>query len=417
MHGRSSTNRVPLCRRRSNSDDSTTPRELHRMTRAGFFRLHSWLGVVTGICMLLIAWSGSVVVFNDEIEWLLNPAVRGDPAAPLASIDDALAAIQSRHPDRRVSLNLQIGPRWAHVGYAYDGPMQWFLQIDPATAAIRTDVPMRGYTFNVAYFLRQLHVRLLMGAWGRIFVGVFGVTLVLSVITSLVIYRQWWRSLFRIRRHDGPRIFQMDLHKAIGAWSLVFSLMFGVTGAILGLENLYNRIWPPARGGPLVSTELSFTIAPRLTPSGIVAALVSRDPEFVPSVIDVSPEGRVVVRGNHPGAFIAKGASSFTVTRATGEVTSVVDARRLRWPAYLYNLLDPLHFGYFGERWGFVTGYIVEGLWCLIGLAPGALALTGGMMWLLRQRRRERSTTAAIVPAGRAAPRRRSPMPAPCCRS
>mgnify|MGYP006178762645 CR=1 FL=1 len=34
----------------------------------------------------------------------------------------------------------------------------------------RADV-MSGYTWNVVYFIRQLHVRLLMGFWGRVFVG------------------------------------------------------------------------------------------------------------------------------------------------------------------------------------------------------------------------------------------------------
>jgi uncharacterized iron-regulated membrane protein len=69
-------------------------------------------------------------------------------------------------------------------------------------------------------------------------------------------------------------------------------------------------------------------------------------------------------------------------------VALVIDARRASWPEFLYNLLDPLHFGYFGERLGVVAGYAIELLWLVAGLAPGALAITGGVMWLERQRRR-----------------------------
>ncbi len=364
------------------------------MSSAWFFRVHSWLGIVTGVCMLAIAWSGSLVVFNDEIEWLLNQAVRANPAAGAKPIDDVLAVIRERYPEHRAALHLQIGPHWAHTALVYQPEVTRFLQIDPATADIRSDVAMEGYTFNVAYFLRQLHVRLLMGFWGRVFVGVFGVTLVLSVITSLWIYREWIRSLFRIRRHHSRRIFHMDLHKAVGLWSLAFNLMFGVTGGILGLENLYNRFWAP-RAESAAPREVRMAPVPRdLTPGGVMAHLVALDPQFHPTSIEVSPRGPVIVRGDHPGAFTAEGASTYAVMPATGEVTAAVDARRVAWPTYLYNLLDPLHFGYFGERWGFITGYLVELLWFVAGLAPGVLSISGGVMWLLRQRQR-RSALAA----------------------
>ena len=357
------------------------------MTRAAFFRLHSWLGIVTGVCMLAIAWSGALVVFNDEIEWLLNPAVRADPAHGLRPLDEVAAAIRARHPDRRFAVHFQIGPRWAHTALVYEGRTQRFLQIDPATAEIRRDDVMEGYTFNVAYFLRQLHVRLLMGFWGRVFVGVFGVTLVLSVLTSLVIYREWLRSLLRVRRDHGRRIFAMDVHKAIGLWTLAFNLMFGVTGAVLGLENLYYRIWPPVPRSPALFATAP-PLATPLTPQGAVARVMARTPRFRPTSVDVPVEGPILVRGDHPSVFIAEGASEYAVHRATGMVALVIDARRAPWPEFLYNLLDPLHFGYFGERLGMVAGYAIELLWMVAGLAPGVLAITGGVMWLERQRRR-----------------------------
>jgi uncharacterized iron-regulated membrane protein len=36
-----------------------------------------------------------------------------------------------------------------------------------------------------------------------------------------------------------------------------------------------------------------------------------------------------------------------------------------------------------------VTGYLVEVLWAVVGFAPGVLGITGGVMWLERQRRRQ----------------------------
>jgi uncharacterized iron-regulated membrane protein len=357
------------------------------MTRAAFFRFHSWLGLATGVFVLVIACSGSLAVFSDEIEWLVNPASRGDPAQGVRPLNDVAAAIRARYPERRFAIHRQIGPRWAHIAYVYDGRVQRFLLVDPATAAIRADHAMTGYTFNTGYFLRQLHVRLLMGFWGRVFVGVFGVTLVLSVFSSLWIYREWWQSLRRLRRGHGRRIFHMDLHKTVGLWAVGFNLLFGVTGAVLGLENLYFRYKPPAPRAPATFASAPALNAP-ITPDAAVARVTARDPSFRPTSVEVPLDGPIVVRGDHPSVFIATGASEYAVHRRTGMVHAVIDARRAPRREFLYNLLDPLHFGYFGERLGLIPGYLVELVWAVVGLVPGLLAITGGVMWLERQRRR-----------------------------
>ena len=230
-------------------------------------------------------------------------------------LDDVAAAIRARHPDRRFAVHLQIGPRWAHTAFVYEGRTQRFLQIDPATAEIRRDDVMDGYTFNVAYFLRQLHVRLLMGFWGRVFVGVFGVTLVLSVLTSLWHLPRVAAIALRVRRGHGRRIFAMDVHKAIGLWTLAFNLMFGVTGAVLGLENLYYRIWPPVPRSPAMFATAP-PLATPLTPEGAVARVTARTPRFRPTSVEVPVEGPILVRGDHPSVFIAEGASEYAVHRA-----------------------------------------------------------------------------------------------------
>lgn len=358
------------------------------MTRAAFFRLHSWLGIVTGVGLLLVAWTGSLVVFNDEIEWVLDPEVRADPARGVVPLNDVVAAIQHRHPGLRLELHPQIGPHWVHVAYVYQGRTQRMLLVDPASAAIRRDDAMDGYVFSYSYFLRQLHVRLLMGYWGRVLVGAFGVTLLLSVLTSLRIYREWFRSLLRLRRNEGRRIFHMDLHKAIGLWSLLFNLMFAVTGAVLGLENLYYRIWPPAITDVIALPPPTFAVPVPITPDTLVAGLARFDPAFRPTAIGVREDGTLSVSGDHPGVLAAEGASRYEASAGTGVVTASRDARREPWPGYLYNLLDPLHFGYFGERWGLAAGYAVELLWFVAGLAPGVLAITGGVMWTIRRGRR-----------------------------
>ncbi len=69
----------------------------------------------------------------------------------------------------------------------------------------------------------------------------------------------------------------------------------------------------------------------------------------------------------------------------------VTDARRAPLASRAYDVLDPLHFGYFGESWGTLAGYAVRALWCAMGFAPTALLWTGLSLW----RRRARGGTTA----------------------
>jgi len=426
------------------------------VSRATFFKLHSWLGIISGLFLLVIAWTGSLAVFKDEVDWLLTPAVRADAGLPVRPLDDIVSAVRARYPDRRIAVNVPYGPHWTYTAFVYsDGPTR-FLYIDPATAAVKQDDEMNGYTWNAGYFIRQLHVRMLMGLWGRVLVGIFGVILVLSVITSLWIYRDWLRSLVRVRAGAGRRIFHMDLHKSVGLWALAFNLMFGVTGAVLGLENVYNQIArarrtnvAPARpANPVTATASASasasvaSVGARLVTAGVVAgsstaassagaasvpatvpatsvltanaplrlsrqetfaatvaALTTSDPAFRPNVFELAPaarpgRGTLIVRGDHPGALIAKDASRYTIDLSTGAVTSAIDARRAAWGTYLYNILDPLHFGYLGDKTGAVVSYALKVIWALAGLTPGVLSITGGYMWMLRRRR---SRAAAAV--------------------
>ena len=367
-------------------------------SRATIFRWHSWLGLTTGLFMLVIAWSGSIAVFNDEIGWLLTPELRASASQGVKPLDEVLASLRQSYPGRRFDLHLQSGPRWAHTAYVYQPGLTTYVHIDPATARVTRSDAMSGYTWNVVYFIRQLHVRLLMGFWGRVFVGIFGVTLVLSIVTSLWIYRDWRRSLVRIRRDRDRRIFHMDVHKLVGAWALVINLLFGVTGAVLGLENLYYRIFPrqPSSPNPVVTGTIS--LPPGLGHGAAALALATADTAFVPTVVQFNPANSIaVIRGDHPGALIAKDASFYRIDLASGTVLQKGDAREARWSTYLYNTLDPLHFGYFGDKWNNIASYTIKVAWCLLGLTPGVLGITGSYMWWLRRRRVRAAAVARAV--------------------
>lgn len=368
------------------------------MTLKTAFRWHLWLGLITGIFLFLIGVSGAIAVFIEEIDWLVTPALRADaaPDQPRASADAVLASVRAAYPvDRITALNLSGRPAFAHLAKVQSksrGNLDVF--IDPATARINGDrVTSAAYTSTLRNFIRQFHVRLLMGLWGRVLVGVFGVTLVLSCVTGLWVYRGWLKNLFRLRwRAAGPRTRWSDLHKLVGVWSLVFNIIIGATGAVLGIENLVGQVrrhWlEPRDTAPVERKPATRPETPAGAPLGL-DALIARAREGFPDLavrtvlFPGNATAPVILRGDVPSALVMQShvrrANFISLDPYTGAVRQRVDGREAKGWDRVYSTFDPLHFGYFG-------GMTTKVLWFILGLAPGVLALTGFWLWWRRRR-------------------------------
>ncbi len=383
------------------------------------FRWHLWFGLISGACMFVVGVTGAIAVFAPEIDWLVLKPLRVS-AVPL-DVETVLANVRAAYPTARIgSLHLSVRPSFAHVAallvpkQANTPARRIDAYVNPFTGHIQGErVVSGGYFSSVYQFIRQTHVRLLMGLWGRVFVGVLGVSLVLSCATGLWIYRGWLEKMFTLRLSGGwgKRAPWAEAHKFIGVWSLAFNLVIGATGAVLGLENLTNQI----RSKWLRPASVKSTVAPAVkpavtaemdaaggtnrtsaaTPSLPLNTLLARAkaefPDLTPRVITLPtrPGGPLGIRGDVPSMFVAqshvRSANGITLNSATGAVINKVDGRQTTGWTHIYWTFDPLHFGYFG-------GLVTKIIWFILGLTPGVLALTGAWMWW---KRRSRATTPA----------------------
>ena len=82
------------------------------------------------------------------------------------------------------------------------------------------------------------------------------------------------------------------------------------------------------------------------------------------------------VETNNP--FISQYASVVTYNRDTSDLISTYDIRNASMWAVLDDSTRKLHFGYFAGIWSKVV-------WCIIGLSPLILAVTGLLMYFLRR--------------------------------
>lgn len=370
-----------------------------------FYIWHKWTGLLTGLFLFVITLSGAVAVFKEEIDRAITPAKVIQPQGRALSLDELLQRMRAQRPTQKIG-GVQLPERAdAALVVRMEDPNQtgsgqfYEAFVDPYTGRVTGE----RRSENVANVIRQLHARFYyFGFWGRIVVGVFGLALLLSVVTGLVLYAPFMKGVFRqglrfwqVRRGHGAKLFTSDWHKLIGIVSLAFNVVIAVTGAALGLENLakYSQSIDAAiHPRPLPNKQPGEA---KLTLEAAIAQAQLALPDFAPRalLLPTAKNNQFTIYGNLRGRFARDSASFVTVDAASGATLQSYAASRARPATKLYDLMEPLHFGNF-------AGVPLKVIYLFFGLASAFLPVTGFVLWWLKQRRtkRGRGTVASVAP-------------------
>ena len=382
----------------------TSQRTLNRL-----FVLHSWAGIVTGLLMFIVCFSGSVVVFKNEIDLWANPSLaqlpRADKPAPL---DAVLAQLHTRYPGATVE-TIQL-PDTINPHYFA------FVREAGAPAASRTKVALRADTGAVVgpvdsqlgQYLRMLHVFLFFGP--RWIVGFLGAAMLVLIATGIVIHRKILAELFTQRWGRSLRVVMSDLHKCVGIWGLGFHILIAGTGAWMGLAPLFEQsfkyLTAPA-STPLATADgaaasrkaAAAAPAPMLSLDALYAAAQQAAPGLQARYASLQRWGTasasVAFTGSLQGHLLS--TARVEANTATGAITRVHDPRTQGFWSQFNGLMEPLHFSDFG-------GLTLKWLYFVLGMTPAFLSLSGTLIWLdsRQQRRRTAGTAQAARPAVRA---------------
>lgn len=359
------------------------------------YDLHSWTGLVTGLILYIVLFSGSVSLFVDEIwPFALGPDhTRADAAINTALVDQAFG---------RARIEAQDTPKLS--GYILlPGPDRSFLHMSLSTGEAEIQLLGDGATRSLVprsrpalpLVLEALHTDLLLPApWGRYFVALTGLVFVVMVLSGLWLHRKIVRELFTLRLRRSARLKWTDLHKSIGAFLLPFAVMIGWTGAILGLSqplltgaNLISYDFDGDRAaaafaGPLAGAPQQPVPTPTPQP---LSAMLDNARRAVPGFVPIQAnfnfrDGRIDrVRlfgdsGNRLTYF-----PMIVMNAETGKVAATEDWRNRGGARAAYAMITPLHYASFG-------GLGMKILYALAGLGTCFSVASGLMIWLTRAR-------------------------------
>lgn len=369
---------------------------------------HKWTGLLTGVFLFFLAFTGAVAVFKQEVDWLVTPALRVEPQAGKASLD----AVMKNARDLYLGLELQgvqlsRDARTAHVINAVEKTpdqsaggeaARWQIFADPYTG--RVTGARTGETLSNV--IRQTHARFYyFGFWGRVVVGAFGLALLVSTVAGLLIYGRFMKAVFarglhfwQIRR-DNWKFVTSDWHKLAGILTLVFNLVFAVTGAVLGLENLaryapklQRKIHPLPMIKPPQTVNPDFSLDTAI--NNARAALDGFEPDGV--VLAKAGRWHLTVHGKVRGRFERDNSSFVLIDTVNGQPLETFAAARVGALTVAYNTMEPLHFGNFAGPW-------LKVAYLLVGLLCSFLSVSGFVLWRLKARRRRKRGATGVVPA------------------
>lgn len=366
--------------------------------RKKLWHLHSWVGLICGIALLVIGLTGSVLVFHQEISNAVYPdeTLNSDftPASTRLPITELTSTVEQQFPNFWIRgwLFNYDSPQKDRAYLMEKGKNDWYLlYVDPYTSQTSPD-PIKTNQTIYGWFV-DLHYTFFADHLGMAIAGIFALSFIFLSLSGIYLHRPFFKALFRLRLKASSRIFFSDLHKAIGIATIPLNFLLGFTGAYWNITHVAHELIEHSGEEHDHPTEHEFP-AYRDQIEKIPSIAQETIPGYSLNYIYFprEEEPNFYLYGQHPGAGILRSlyGSQIWIDAQTGAVTYAQDLRKANIWTQVIDSFEPLHFGGFG-------GLTTKILWCLAGFSPAALSITGTLMYFKRGRKRKGGIPATQV--------------------
>ena len=345
-----------------------------------WLNIHLWLGVGLALLLVPIGLSGSLLVWHDHVDALINPqryAVSSGPAAsPSTLLASATKALDGFQP---TVVRLPEGAGWPATVTAREPrgpnatgrPRFITVYLDPPTGKVLEVVETRSTFINI---LHRFHENLTIPEYnGRSIVGWVGVAMLILSLSGIYL---WWprNAGFAkgLRWTRGPTL-SLNLHHMLGFWISIPLAVVSLTGIYLGFpqqgRDLLSTVAPvtPRAGGGFnqpLARQINLNI------DAAAAAAIAAEPGRTPAAIFFPPQQnpiwRIQMRSGHSDAL-----STVMVDDRSGtanKVTPLSGDRIALWIRWIHE--------------GSNAGMLWRVLVFLSGVFPTIFAVTGVLIWL-----------------------------------
>jgi uncharacterized iron-regulated membrane protein len=224
------------------------------MVKKKLLWLHKWLGLISGLVVLIVSLTGCLNVFQDELQLMFHPEKffiekpNLQPSKTVALSQLVSIAEKKLNPGEKIS-RVDIFPQenrtWVFraiktnkEAFFYSDYFTYYKRVfvNPYTGNVQV---VENTKTNFFQIVLQLHMNLLLGKkYGHILVGFSTIFFAVLCLTGIVL---WWpkkwkpktiKNSLSINFKANRKRLNYDLHNVLGFYSLLVALLFAFTGLV-----------------------------------------------------------------------------------------------------------------------------------------------------------------------------------------
>ncbi|MFV0455390.1 MAG: PepSY-associated TM helix domain-containing protein [Pseudomonas sp.] len=367
--------------------------------------LHTWCGLLLGWVLFAIFLTGTIAVFDKELNWWMQPELVQSELDQAAATRTAQRWLETNHPQAEswnISLPTERTPALAvSTGEQRRGERTY---LNPYSGEVLEPRETAGGNFFFRFHF-TLHMPRMLGIW---LVGFAAMAMLVALIGGIVIHKKIFKEFFTFRPGKGQRSW-LDGHNASGVLLLPFHLMITYTGLVIflliympaALDALYdgdrNAMFRDGRSDAAQQQDhrgqgrgdrrvQAATAELRPLEEFIAKAEAHYGPGTLSGLSIANPgrtDARVTARPLLGSRIELTKGEGMTFSGVTGELLQAPPPSRAS--LLTQRVMAGLHFAQFG-------GYPMRWLYFICGLISCAMIATGLVHYTVKQRRQAKGS-------------------------
>ncbi|MCA1744511.1 MAG: PepSY domain-containing protein [Bacteroidales bacterium] len=364
--------------------------------RSVSFIIHKWLGIVSALVLTVVALSGTIYVFHDEVVKLLNrdQFYLSEDEIGIQVPTEILVqnmATSTGGKVRFLTIPAAENKIWlANVMREGDGRRGSTFMVNPYTGQFEEQKGLKGESFF--FWVFRLHRWLLMDiSIGRPIVGWATIIMIFLTLSGLIVWlprkvRNIYKGL-KIKWKGGAFRLTFDLHSTLGFYAAFFLLIMSITGLYWSFDWSRSAILSalgveaPQRGGggPGEKAELD-SIGATADYAAYAEILAAADAELdykgdYRLTLPEEMASSVVLTKSKTGFFAPSGSDRIEIDRVGALPVKIERFGDKPLNEQIASSIKALHTGE-------IFGLFTKILYFVSGLIASSLPVTGIILWI-----------------------------------
>lgn len=356
--------------------------------------IHLWLGLGSGLIVFIAALTGSILVFEKEIDNAINPEYYNVTAIGTTkkTIDYCTDIVQKQYGIKKITRIYTFNDplRTIQILGKDSDKKAHFFSIDPYTGKVLATTEQESRFFVVVL---SLHRQLLLGETGEIIMGTSCLIFSLMLISGIIL---WWpkkikniKQRLTVKWNASFKRVNWDFHSTFGFYSFFILFLISLTGLSFAFNWFQDGVYFIADGTtkkPSAKVENPTKTDPKLNNKAFYQSIYNKTDSIFPYTgniqirMPVDTINSILVLKENIEKSIPNQSSAAYFDKYT---TEEIEAR----PYESFSVGDKIKRLNYPIHTGSIYGLTTKIIAFLVALFAATLPITGLLIWLGKKKK------------------------------